>query len=108
MKRTRFITIMFLLVTLAGCQTLSPRAELRIAQLAFEGVVVSLTDLQQAGQIGDDERPVVGKLIHLGRDLLEQWTNEIVATGERPKAADQFALILAELTEWELAKKGGV
>ena len=106
MKRTFFIAVIFFIVTLAGCQSISPRAELRIGQLAFEGVVVSLTDLQQTGQIGDDERMVIGRLIHSGRDLLAQWTEHVIATGERPKLAEQFHAVLGELVAWEIAKKG--
>ena len=107
MKRTTFILLLFMVVTFVGCQTISPRAELRIAQVAFTGIVESLTELQKAGQIGEDERIVIGDLVHTGAALLDQWANSVLETGQRPAAADQFGKILTELTEWELLKKGG-
>ena len=110
MKRKTFILTIFLIVTLGGCGGIwqaNPRAECRMAQLAFEGVLISLVDLQQAGQIGDDERVLIGRLAHAGRDLMAEWTQTVIETGQRPKAADAALAILRQLTELEMAKKGG-
>jgi len=106
MKRTTFIIVIFLIVNLVGCQSVSPRAELRIAQTAFIGLVESLTQLQQAGQIAADEQAVISELIHTGQALLQQWTEAILTTDERPNLADQFRLILNQLAEWEARKRG--
>ena len=103
--RKGLLTLLCLLC-LVGCQSISPRAELRIAQIGFEGVVESLTELYLAGQIGADEQEVIGHLIHEGRDLLEAWTESVKEAGERPKTIQPFHKILSQLVEWEIRKKG--
>lgn len=89
-----------------GCQTVSPRAELRLAQISFEGVVRSLTDMQKAGQIGKDEQAVISQLIHVGEEKLDEWQITVLTEDRRPAAAELFGSILNKLIQYDIEHGG--
>jgi len=110
MKRKTFMTIVAGLLILSGCGGElkgHPRAELKVAETAYIGIVETLTDLNNAGQIAPDERAVITELVHTGRDLLRQWHEAVLATDRRPDVADQALYIIRRLAEWQLQKEKG-
>lgn len=90
-----------LIVGIQGCQALTPKQELSVAQMAFEGTVVILTQLKEDGQISPEVEVTIGKLIHKGQDFLNEWTEYTLETKKRPDEIMKFYDLLEDLNEWK-------
>jgi len=107
MTKGKILCLLILLSTLSGCATmqppLTPRAELRIAQVSFEKTVDSIIILKDAEKFNDDEWEDIIKLVDSGEELLTQWTLAVIRE-EIPTVKDKFYAVLNQLRKY---KRGG-
>lgn len=100
----RKIVMLMCLVLVSGCVTqgLSPRAELKFAQLTFLRTVNSLTILREADKFSDEDVEKIKVVIATGDKLLDNWTNAIIEKKPALNAFDTFSLIFEELIEYKV------
>jgi hypothetical protein len=105
MKKLLMLTL--LMGLLVGCDALKkdPYGELRMSQEVFIGAVNTLVDLRTAGQIGDDEWPVVKKMAHSGEQYLLDWAAAIRAGEDDAKAKAAWYGVMRFLQPYLILKE---
>lgn len=107
--KTKIITLALLsslVICSCAVQGLTPRTELKYADISYTRIVNSLTILKEAGKFSEDDIDNIIVFTESGYALLKKWTQSVKSGTRPPNTIDAFNIVIENLIKYKLEGEG--